>query len=646
MPCKSCGNADHERSSSRSCPNYTPRPNKKPPDKGYVKSDEKVFKIGFRELCQKQYVDIIESVVNDAVSRCTQIAYEASLLLMLHLQRCIENMVELPKDITSQTYLRQYFIAVQRDNTFRLEESIQNTFDNFYVPCRDKDFKAANGKSCGQILTYLVKEYSTNLELHINQRFEYAYLQKLRDHLKNELGFDKHKAYDLIQQITSDSIDIRDEFLKENPNMKSYVEDYHSCARSLNEKLKFLYHRSVQLFELSQKQDDNKKKKISTLVPIYDFKSKYITLDTDVLYELFHYLPLFSGLQKKTFGLQQDVVFSTLFKIPKKLMYHEKDKRLFNYMIKTDGVGASVVTAKWIEKDVEISQCETKEERIKIYKQRNDDRLKKEETHLLQVLQKEDCQLIGIDPGKNDVMTSINEDYQSYSVSNKRYYTESRFNYRTDKVKVYERQYNLHKWLLQIPSLKGSTTVVSLQYIKYVLSQRFKDRLAMVTSRKYKKLRWKVYIENQKTVQRFCKEIVADSVPEHLIVFFGDAKFNHALKGTASSPKQARFVKQLRNMKVNVYMVNEFNTSLVCNECKSERRLVDCNTANKPYTVRRCTEPSCRMIWNRDVNAAGNILDVGYHMLLHKKRPSVFSKRLPTDKTKESGDIERTSAKR
>jgi hypothetical protein len=164
-----------------------------------------------------------------------------------------------------------------------------------------------------------------------------------------------------------------------------------------------------------------------------------------------------------------------------------------------------------------------------------------------------------------------------------------------------------------------------MRYLTHVLSAEFGKMLEMVCSKKYKKLRWKCYMDNKRTVNQFCKEIVEYCIPEQTIVCFGDASFRHNSAGYASSPKQAQFVKELRKMNVKVHMTNEYNSSQVCSRCMKEKRLIGCETARKnKHFVRRCTEKSCRMIWNRDVNAAINMVTIGKIEIMSGDRPALF----------------------
>ena len=148
------------------------------------------------------------------------------------------------------------------------------------------------------------------------------------------------------------------------------------------------------------------------------------------------------------------------------------------------------------------------------------------------------------------------------------------------------------------------------------------------TSNKVKKLRWRCYIHKQKAVDEICKELIGGRDKDKLVVAFGDASFNHASKGHAPSPRRRLIRNRLAKAHgVEVLDVREFNTSRVCSSCHSRHPLQNPTglKVSKPHFVRRCNNITCQTTWNRDVNAARNIRDLGRLLWLGMKRPLLFS---------------------
>ncbi|KAI9207910.1 male sterility protein-domain-containing protein [Polychytrium aggregatum] len=105
-----------------------------------------------------------------------------------------------------------------------------------------------------------------------------------------------------------------------------------------------------------------------------------------------------------------------------------------------------------------------------------------------------------------------------------------------------------------------------------------------------------------------------------VVIAFGNASWKQG-KGYASSPRRLRFAKYFEQFhhhqrrppdssvsKIHVCSVNEFNTSQVCSHCREAKRLekVEHLAIENPHFVRSCA--SCHTLWDRDVNAARNMI--------------------------------------
>ena len=192
---------------------------------------------------------------------------------------------------------------------------------------------------------------------------------------------------------------------------------------------------------------------------------------------------------------------------------------------------------------------------------------------------------------------------------------------------------NLLHWQSQTPSTKFLNMTALETYLTYL----FRDdgvflALELRTSSKIKRLRFDCYIRKQKTIMNFCKEVVADKDKSKTIICYGNANFRHNMRGRETCPKKTQFVKMFKRMGYQVYMTSEFNTSQICSCCQEFQRLKGCKTARNSYKIRKCQTITCRMIWNRDVNAAINITNVGRSMILTGSKPVNFSTQLPPKK--------------
>ena len=126
---------------------------------------------------------------------------------------------------------------------------------------------------------------------------------------------------------------------------------------------------------------------------------------------------------------------------------------------------------------------------------------------------------------------------------------------------------------------------------------------------------------------------------EQTIVVLGNASFDHASKGHSPTLNTMNLYWLLRNLGVNVHFGDEYRTSKLCSNCTSivkpfthrctvkeqqaalvkHQQLPEAvqlihpfkpRSTRQPWGLRRCPNPGCRVLWNRDINAAINICDL------------------------------------
>lgn len=197
------------------------------------------------------------------------------------------------------------------------------------------------------------------------------------------------------------------------------------------------------------------------------------------------------------------------------------------------------------------------------------------------------------------------------------------------------RQAGLQQWCTETPSIRLGTSDSSLSYFHHIFSTDHHLRmLNLRRERKCRKLKFGTYISKQKTLMAIGKEIIGDRDPAHVVVSFGNASYNHASRGYAPAPRQKPFIRSLRQLGTTVIEQNEFNTSQVCSTCHDWRRLGSPGThlnVDHPHFIRRCKSNECGKVWNRDVNAARNMRDLGRIQYYNFPRPALFSTVLPHD---------------
>jgi len=329
----------------------------------------------------------------------------------------------------------------------------------------------------------------------------------------------------------------------------------------------------------------------------------------------------------------------------------------FGFSLHTDGVGVSIAYNKAGQA---VTNREKQKERKGVVQMDSDD-----DSRSNQVLRPidipENTRIIAVDPGKRDLYTSV-EDVDGADKHRVRQYSGKRWMHESggNKAKRKRESWSLKtgkkydRWLKSMPTAKVATSADMLKHIAH-LNVRFKQCMEVNGQKKVRRLRFTNYVKRQRALSRMCDEFLHDgdgtvNKQNKKIVVFGDAKFQ------ATGPV-TKLRKQLR-LRDDVHMVDfdEFRTSLLANCCAhddsrdkenqeiKEEKNVEVEGplgALKPgatkrsriHGVRICN--NCRKTWNRDVNAALNMLHL-FHFSQNNggKRAYRFSRACPKSKGK------------
>lgn len=568
--CPSCDGEDHSRSSSHLCRNQNIREGKeleKMEKKNYY-----AIKSGITRFIkdQKLYDEIQNQVVN-----ATKMAFWASRFLNYYIQKCLEGSIEIPK--LDNNFIRSFFTRK------KLHEFSIKMLENFDFPKPDK----VNTN----IITYLVKEYKVNLDLHIDQNFilvHKKYMNKMNQIKKIKLNKKKLKKDEL--------------FILEIPDPKTLEQ---------NQKFKIIWEYNERL----SKFEGDLKAKICSMVPLYTTRSKYITIDTDILFHITK-----SNGTKFEFGNNQIEKWKEFTNIKQKYISTKENKNhCFNFMIKTDGLGMSMIMFR----KQKMNEKGSKIAKIDPYYGVEPDPV-----------------FIGIDVGKKDICTAmIDGSDKPLNYSSRQLYHEAKYFYRTremnKRIKTFPHFNNE-----QMPTSKCHGSDIFLIYLKHL--DTYKEELEgifdLYQSKVVKRLRIKCDIEKSKSMDRYCNKLFEGQDKSKIVIGYGDASCTRNMNGHLSSLKGNWIYHKLKYVhKVKVIYIKEYNTSQVCSHCHNKEKLVkvgssldpydDCTReVAKPHFIRRCT--SCRMIWNRDVNAAINIRELCRNEYLGHERLEIFRTQL------------------
>lgn len=188
-----------------------------------------------------------------------------------------------------------------------------------------------------------------------------------------------------------------------------------------------------------------------------------------------------------------------------------------------------------------------------------------------------------------------------------------------------------------IPQSNGPSVIGFQMHIAYLLWRR--DVLfGYYGTKRLRQQKWGVYIQKQRALEYICKKVTGGHDKANVTVAFGSARGPH-MKGCLPAP--VKLLHKALQQRATVVDVDEFRTSVICSKCNhrgltgvrcSKGMARDKYLAGKRansnrfplYDVRACQNPSCRTVWNRNVNAARNMLEVYFSLFASGQRPVGF----------------------
>jgi transposase len=362
------------------------------------------------------------------------------------------------------------------------------------------------------------------------------------------------------------------------------------------------------------------------------FTPKYITLDTASVIMLM--VDKDSIKYRRKVKESRDIIWSTFFNTEHKV-FRRKDYNFFS-MIKTDGVGASIIFYRSdknqdkLPKDVESS----KESYV--------DEMRVEDINYVKI--------VGIDVGKDDLLHCTDgSKFFRYTANQRRLET---------RKKKYMKINEKHKLETRIDgqSIKEWETVLSLQTKYSTDVEEFKNYLKIKLSLysnlgEYyyeplrRKLRWNTYINTQKSeakmINNFKKKFGSS---DDTIIAIGDFDQGSYHMKYKEPTKGKGLRKVLRQAGYQVLLVDEFRTSCKCHNCHCDTEKFHWRENHKPpkkyqkendtyqkivqvHGLLRCSSANgCGSLWNRDVNGCLNIRMLAVDALSGRERHKTFQR--------------------
>ena len=573
------------------------------------------------------------------IERCvqgvTRVAIEASRLVNLHMLHLLAGDTVVPE--LDQTYFYRAFTLAAGS---RHPAAVQ-VFGAAYVhyeSLRPVDMLRFDYEYVSQLVNEEAKEYlvasKNHVVLNISARVSKSFRASLKALPQQFKAPDRNKIIRYFMRCMTREGGLHEEelmwstlTLPASPATKQFVhsyteqhlQDYAQLPLDIGglkptknvEKKWWLYLRWLYRIRQQIEGDEEAVRRSFSMLPLCSLQARYIMISSTTLH----------GVLKRVLGYKA-VPSATLFVQQKQQYWQQhfrlnkvegKNKRVdFEYSLRTDGYAASIVVSK-----------------IKTQHIRGDS------VPAISLLNK---RVVAVDPGRIDLATCVThteegEQFESH-YSNGEYREKIGSARASNKRRTWlEKDSDLLADLTAMPSAKTASINQMVLHIgalfkiiNAVLAHNFRNRVRC--------LKFTQFGRKQKVMHDICQRIcqpVNEDDDRAVVVAFGAGMFSSSSKGHCPGPvKGVR--RALRSRGVEVSDVNEDYTSQLCSTCHQKIEPMYGESGGEAiHSVRRCKSTNCpRTLWNRDVNAALNILHIFLHETFHSARPVVFTRTYQT----------------
>lgn len=323
-----------------------------------------------------------------------------------------------------------------------------------------------------------------------------------------------------------------------------------------------------------------------------------------------------------------------------------KGRKRFAGSIKTDGISVSVTVEVPIVGDPLPSKGRARKSEIAKREKAAAGEARREVLEKWTGKKSIPERIVAIDPGVKSPFTGVVHNaaamntlpdensvhFETFSWSARKYYDECGFTRRISEMK---------KWTAAAPDVQNFNSTISSG--KTASLAAYSQRVAQVLEglpmlmnfyvhkKRVRRSRWYGYMRRQKASENMIEEVTATrdhQEQKRVLVAYGNAAM-HNMRGTRPVVQKA-FRRKLarRCMLVDV---DEFRTSKLCCCCSlaMKGKLME-GVKRRSYGVRHCENSAChRTYWNRDVNAAINILRKCLRFLNGEEEPGEFLRPAP-----------------
>jgi len=622
-----------------------------------------------------KHPELNTKIINDAVVKSNKIVIHTLQFLKLYLLDYYENNNQtLP--IVSKELINNSMKVVcgektekrgkpPNKETIEMKDKLITFYNQHYLPLTQND--PIDYAGLNTTLDYLKEDvitmYENNIQLHyveyVERYVNVVWKKKLIVNKIRELGKTKMERDARIRTLCADLRKIKNDLL--NVDDKPYQSNHHYHKWITQQKQHILppktkYEKNSVMYDLKcktmdylpcmiymMKQVENDDESVNNVFPLRsEITPKYIRLDTTTLVNLLlrkeHGTKGFfktKGELKKN----EDKLWKFFFRTERK-MFH-KTGFSFHHMVSTDGIGLSILFLR----DDLVGK------KLPMMKKGISKELYIDELDNYSILQ--DKKVIGIDPGKSDLIYCVDDASKDANV----------FRYSQDqrRKETKMKKYNNIILGMKTNKIEGKTIIEyetelshfnrkSLQITKFKEYLQEKNRINHILFRFYRKelfrkLKFGKYINIKRNEQKMISDFKKTyGNPENVVICIGDWEQRKQMK--YKEPTLGKGIRTLfRKNNYNVFLVDEFRSSCKCSKCDGgicEKFMV------REHPNKKKNKDELRLIhgllhckngcgsWNRDRNGSSNIYKIAKNAINNIDRPSYLCREKSNQSTSTS----------
>ena len=625
--------------------------------------------------------DIILPIINNLVNRTNKIVIHAYQFLKLYCLHLFDNNISLP--IIDKIFISHIFIVLTQRKCNKGRCSVINmpdqlrTLSNFYKDHYSK-LVVEDDIIYYDKLSYILPYEAIDMVTNINNNIQEHFLDHLNKYV--HIVFDIKAKSDAITKTNKDKIirkqlhkQLWDDINKVKKDLVTFGEfisdiKYHKWiaeqkSKLFGNKIKFdndnilydikshtqdylisMFHIVNELEKINNKKTtDEKQIRLFNALPLRtNIVGKNICIDTCAL--ICNFLgkePTNPHLKNYKSDDNQNNLWNRFFKLDNRVF--KKNKYAFNFMIRTDGISCCVLFIRTDDNGIPLKKTIKNKQHCE---EDNTDYIEK--TIITDELKQK--KIVCADPNYSDLIYCGSRDDDGNLETFRYTQNQRRLETGTKKYsKIIDKINN--DTIIEDHTIKQIESSLSDYNSKTCNYEKFKEYCIEKNKINYKlykhyeqsffrKFKLNRYTNMQKSESKMVKNFENKfGGPENTIFVMGDYdKGGYNMRGKEPVICK-KFRRIFKNAGYKTYLINEFNTSKLCNCCNNELESFLERRCHKPKQYKegkmeicngllRCKSvtPKCKIIHNRDKNAVQNMLNIVRSIFETGKRPDKFSR--------------------